>query len=513
MANEISTNPLPSPQMLTDQLKTSLTQVRPSCVAIDLGGYASGVIISPDGLVLSAAHIMRVAKDDVIFTITLADDTMAKAKLLGFNRETDYALLQITTQTNSPWPHCELADTTLLTSNFCFTVAHPAGYQKGHPAQVRLGRITSHSMRNSKPYFLFADCNIQPGDSGGPVFSMDGKLIALASSAANVLGFNLLPAIDQYHMDKERLIKGERWGDDNKAPDNPEFIQVELDENTLAMIQEEFMNRIQLNYPPTVEFIQSLVNTNGEVKLDQQSIVDHMSRDSISIARKQPICLGLDDNLLNQQLTPIPTNAPHAIPLYSDKTQIGYGLIYDDKHLVTKAGIITNNTELCLISGKQSISVDLVATNTTWDLALLEVTATNTLNPSKWLPSSKPVRAGDLLKANKNGRCLIWNVATDEARIVSKKRTIGPLRNKSLISKYRAPYPIAIRHALNLYAKDVGTPIFDKNSNFIGMHIARLTRTMGLIIPAKQLEEQTRKMINNKNHTRFPIDKNMRQGN
>ena len=91
-----------SPQELTSQLKTSLAKVRASCVAVFVGGYGSGVIISADGLVLTAAHMMRKIKDDQNFKITLEDGRAVKAKLLGFDRETDFALLQITEASKTP---------------------------------------------------------------------------------------------------------------------------------------------------------------------------------------------------------------------------------------------------------------------------------------------------------------------------------------------------------------------------------------------------------------------------
>ena len=490
-----SAKPDVSPRMLSSQLKDSLTEVRPSCVGVFSSGEASGVIISPDGLIISAAHILRSFKVDQVLKITLADEHEVDAKLLGFNRETDYALLQITTPSETPWPHCALAKTAPTTGNFCFTVAHPSGYLKDRPAQVRLGRIFSHSMRDDKPFFLFADCNIQPGDSGGPVFSMDGKLIAMASSAANVMGFNILPAIDQYHLDKKRLLNSERWGDIENAPDRKAFVDVDINDAVQVAVKKEFRRRVADQYPPTMDFIQTLVNTNGEVALTFQAIIDHMPRETIAIAKNQPVGFGLDDNLLNQKLLPLPPDSPHAPSLYDGDQHIGYALIFDSSNLVTKLSLLTNNSNLSIRNGGRRIKLKQVASDAEWDLALLRVTEDHRIVASKWIPANRPVQAGDLLKAKTRSGNLVWNVATDKARAVTKKRSIGPLMDKSIISTHRSPYPLAIRHALPLYAKEAGIPIFNQDGQIVGMHIARFSRTMGLMIPIKELIERTKIMV------------------
>lgn len=493
---------LATPQALSSQVQSTLPKVRSSCVALSLGGSGSGVIISPDGLVLTAAHMMRKIKEDQIAKITLDDGSKAEAKLLGFNRESDYALLKITTPRKKTWPHCELADTAPTTGNFCFTFAHPSGLLKGRPAQVRLGRITSHSLLNGKPNCLFADCNIQPGDSGGPLFSMTGQLIGLDSSAANLIGLNIFPAIDLYHQDKDRLLQGERWGDDSKAPDGPAFVNVKLDKEAFKAIQKEFMRRAQIQYPPTVDFLQALVNDKGEVTLDQQAMVGHMTSEAIAISRKQPLSFGLDDPDLIKLLPKVPTDAASKLPLYQQDKKLGYALAIDPPYLLTKASLIEKGSKIRLRHQKSWLSLEQVAISKEWDLALLKAPPTVELPAMVWPKEVKGIKPGSLLIAKDSRGRMIWNIATDAPRAVTKKRSLGPLKDKSIISKHRAPYPMAIRNALPLEASDGGTPVFNQDGNLIGMYIARFSRTMGLIIPTEALKKESQHLINQDQNNR-----------
>ena len=484
-----------TPQSLSAQLKKSLAKVRPACVGINIGGSASGVIISPDGHVLTVAHIARKYKPGKPLEVILHNGRVLQAKLLGFNRETDYALLKITTPAEEPWPCCEIAEMAPTTGAFCFTAAHPSGYLKGRPAQVRLGRITTHTLRRDKPFLLIADCNIQPGDSGGPLFSLAGKLIGLDSSAANLLEFNIFPAIDQWHLDKSRLYKGDRWGAIEKAPDGGMFANVSVSPESWPAVQAEFMRRLQIEYPPTVDLILELVDDTGKVEIDQSKIINHMARDAIAISRNQPISLGLDDPKLVITLPQLPAESIRPLALHADNELAGYAIAIDAHHLITKASRIDGGKAISLYLNGENLPLKRVATDEHWDLAIFKLDDPQPLAAIPWPESTSPVEAGDLLIAHDHRSRMLWNIAMDEARVVAKKRSTGPLPDKSIISRHRAPYPLAIRHALPLYAKDAGKPVFNENGQFIGMHIARFSRTIGLIIPLEQLKRQADQMM------------------
>jgi len=483
----------PSPQALVSQLKSSLPNVRPSCVSLERGGSFSGVIISPDGFILTASHTMRTLKEDQTIGVTLHDGRTATADVLGFNRESDLALLQITSPSGQSWPFCQVADKTLGVGGFCFTVAHPSGILSGRPAQVRMGRITSLVMNEGLPFLLFADCNIQPGDSGGPLFSLDGKLIGIDSSAANILGFNFFPPIDQWHLDQDRLMKGERWGDSKKAPDGATLSNPVINEEAMPAIQQEFARRVQAQYPPSLDLIQFRIK-NGTVEIDMDTIINHMAPTAIALSRNQAISLGLDDPDIVQQLPPLPKKS-EALSLYANEQKIAYGLAIDMQHIITKSSRIPTNTTVSIQFGGETLPLTLVTKNPEWDLAIFKLPKTLPLPTLRWPEEMTPIKAGDLLMAHGLLDLPIWNIATDEAREVSKKRSLGPLLDKSVISEHRAPYPLAIRHALTLYASDAGKPVFNESGEFVGMHIARFSRTMGLLVPAEQLKQQISRMM------------------
>jgi S1-C subfamily serine protease len=79
---------------------------------------------------------------------------------------------------------------------------------------------------------------------------------------------------------------------------------------------------------------------------------------------------------------------------------------------------------------------------------------------------------------------------------VKERITIGPLNDEEeLISKRRANFPAVIAHGLRLYDQDTGVPVFDFKGNCIGIHHARLSRTIGLILPVEVLHEIIPSMI------------------
>jgi len=202
------------------QLLSSLDKVRGAVVGVSDGlGVGSGVVVSREGIVLTASHVVdsgrgprrarrNVPEHDV--TITFPDGRQYAAKVLGKNRDADAAVLKIT---QSPpgkdgFPFAEMGRTTeTQVGEWCFAMGHPGGYRPDREAPIRIGRVLSVGNRT-----VVSDCAILLGDSGGPLFNMDGKVIGIHSMITSLIIENRHVCIDSYHDDWNRLIAGDRWG-------------------------------------------------------------------------------------------------------------------------------------------------------------------------------------------------------------------------------------------------------------------------------------------------------------
>ena len=480
---------LNSPANISEKLQQALTTARKSSVSVFANGYASGVIISKDGYVLTAAHVLKPLKGEKKdITITLDDGRVFKATNLGHNIETDFGLLKINNLDGKKISACRIAKNSPRTGDFIFTHAHPSGILKGRPAQTRLGRVTSIREKEGKPLYLFSDLNIQPGDSGGPLFNLKGELIGINSSAASHINFNIFSAIEQFHQDRDRLEKSEKWGDPKKAPTSGDIFQAKFSKEVIAKVQAELLRRAQSHHYQTTDFVRKFVNDKGEAKIDANAMINFMAKDSIAIAQGQQVSMGLDDPAIVKHLKQKPTGF---IPFHisNGSKTLSKATAIDSEYLVAKASLLATCEKpmLVLKSGNQELLK--VSEDKSLDLVLLKISTPSKI-PSVTFPRNTiPVSPGQALRAPDRFGSPLWNVATDTRRAVSKKRSTGPMKDKDMISKHRAPYPEAIRHSLPLYAADAGSPVFDLKGNFVGIHIARFSRTMGLIIPHEKVKD------------------------
>lgn len=178
-------------------------------VSVQIGNsQGCGVIITPDGYVLTAAHVaMRQGLDAVL---TLSDGTQVRGKTLGLNREVDAGLIKIATKRpdNTPWPHATLGTSeNLRTGMWCIAMGHPGGYARDRSVVMRVGRILA--VRSGA---LVTDCALIGGDSGGPLFDLEGKLIGVHSRIGNDVADNLHVPVDHYDDTWDRLVAAETWG-------------------------------------------------------------------------------------------------------------------------------------------------------------------------------------------------------------------------------------------------------------------------------------------------------------
>lgn len=158
------------------EVQKRLPQVRPALVAIQTGGgTASGVIISPSGLILTAAHVVDKPGRDI--RVVLDDGTTTTAKSLGLDQATDAALAQLKDR-GKPWPSVNLSREIAKAQpgGWCFALGHPGGFDKARGAVLRVGKIVKQTANS-----LHTDCVLMGGDSGGPLFNLAGEVIGIHS--------------------------------------------------------------------------------------------------------------------------------------------------------------------------------------------------------------------------------------------------------------------------------------------------------------------------------------------
>lgn len=178
-------------------------------VGVQIGlGAGSGVIVSEDGLVLTAAHVSGDPGKDC--TLILPDGTRVKGKTLGTNDKLDSGMIQITDKgpKDGKWPHLTVGKSAdLKKGQWLVALGHPGGYKKDRPPVARLGQV----QENAKDY-LRSSCTLVGGDSGGPLFDLDGNVVGIHSRIGYTLASNIHVPADGFKNEWEKLVKGEQIG-------------------------------------------------------------------------------------------------------------------------------------------------------------------------------------------------------------------------------------------------------------------------------------------------------------
>ncbi len=137
----------------------------------------SGFIIDPSGLIVTNNHVIDDADQ---ITVTLNDGTSLPAKLIGRDEKTDLALLKV--RPRSPLPFAKFGDSdTARVGDWVIAIGNPFGLG----STVTAGIVSARNRDiNAGPYddFIQTDAPINRGNSGGPLFDMDGNVIGINSA-------------------------------------------------------------------------------------------------------------------------------------------------------------------------------------------------------------------------------------------------------------------------------------------------------------------------------------------
>jgi serine protease Do len=146
----------------------------------------SGVVISPDGLVLSNAHVLEGGRE---FSVRLGDGRSFKAKVLGYHGFGDLAVLQI--EGGKDLPYLPLGDSDgVRVGDWCMAIGNPLALgMLDQTPTISVGVISArqHVHRNYADS-LVTDAPINPGNSGGPLINARGELIGINGQIRTRMG-------------------------------------------------------------------------------------------------------------------------------------------------------------------------------------------------------------------------------------------------------------------------------------------------------------------------------------
>jgi serine protease Do len=192
-------------KLMQEHIRKISAKLQAATVGVQVGAaQGSGVIINKEGLVLTAAHVSGQPKRQVMFQ--LADGRKLFGETLGLDRSTDGGLMKITE--GKDYPHLEMGDSsTLREGQWVLATGHPGGFQSDRKPVLRLGRLLLVERT-----VLTTDCTLVGGDSGGPLFDMEGRVIGINSRIATPLTANMHVPVNTFKDTWDRMAKGEAWG-------------------------------------------------------------------------------------------------------------------------------------------------------------------------------------------------------------------------------------------------------------------------------------------------------------
>lgn len=205
-------NDLPAPETCEDiraiesRLQEVLEQARAATVCIQIGeGSGSGVIVSEDGLVLSAAHVTGGVGKKI--KVLLEDGSEHEATTLGLASETDAAMAKL--EGDGPFPHVSIGKVNPpRLGDWVFALGHSGGFDRERGIVVRMGRLVKIMDDTFQ-----SDCTLIGGDSGGPLFDLDGRLVGIHSRVGSRLPENMHVPMAVFMESWDAMLASEFLGD------------------------------------------------------------------------------------------------------------------------------------------------------------------------------------------------------------------------------------------------------------------------------------------------------------
>ena len=167
-------------------------------------GLGSGFIVSSDGVILTNAHVVADATE---ITVKLTDRREFDAKVLGVDKRTDIAVLKIDAR-NLPAVKIGHASD-LKVGEWVAAIGSPFGFENTITSGIVSAKARALPDENYVP-FIQTDVAVNPGNSGGPLFNMDGEVVGVNSQifsrTGGFMGLSFAIPIDVAIQVKDDLV-------------------------------------------------------------------------------------------------------------------------------------------------------------------------------------------------------------------------------------------------------------------------------------------------------------------
>ncbi len=484
---------------IEEQVKKVVAKVLSCTVGVQVGSArGSGVIVTKDGYVMTAGHV--VGKPGQKVTFFFADGKTAKGTTLGMHKTTDSGLMKITDKNitdKGEWPFVEMGKSADLKEGaWAVASGHPLGYQPGRPPVIRLGRIL-----RVRDTVIQTDCPLVAGDSGGPLFDLNGKVIGINSRIGGSTSMNFHVAVDVYHEFWDRLVKSESWQADLPAKDSS---PVKAAFRKVVAEPSQCVVRVKCEGKDAA--LGTIVGPNGWVLTKASELkgaaVCHL-RDGRELAAST---VGVDPRfdlaMLKVEATGLPSIKWNLTDASVGQWVASAGLADDPLALGVISvprrtippesgvlGVAVNDADGGAkvikvmpksAARKAGLQVDDVITH---------VNGKPTKSNTELVAAIRKYRPGDSVKLKIVRGDQTLDISATLTKLATTATHKRELQNRSGVgvSERRASFPAVLQHDTVLRPQDCGGPLVDLQGKVLGVNIARAGRTETYSVPSNLL--------------------------
>jgi len=163
-------------ELLSGDLADLVARAGPAVVGVELRrGQGSGVVLSPDGYVLTNAHVVAGRGPP---RVRLSGARTLPAERIGADERTDLAVLRVDAQGLTALP---LSERRLRTGELVLAIGNPLGFERSVTVGVvsALHRTLPVPRGGALDGLIQTDASINPGNSGGPLLDASGRLVGI----------------------------------------------------------------------------------------------------------------------------------------------------------------------------------------------------------------------------------------------------------------------------------------------------------------------------------------------